>query len=42
MKCPICKKEVDEETLAQNERLIDMLEADDDVVTVYHNLENEI
>lgn len=29
----------DEETLKQFERLIDLLENDDDVVTVYHNLE---
>jgi len=29
----------DEETLKQFDRLIDLLEEDDDVVTVYHNLE---
>ncbi|MFG1492384.1 YebC/PmpR family DNA-binding transcriptional regulator [Halobacteriovorax sp. ZH4_bin.1] len=29
----------DEDTLKQFERLIDLLEEDDDVVTVYHNLE---
>ncbi len=42
VRIPLNKKEVDEETLAQIEKLIDMLEGDDDVVTVYHNLENEI
>ncbi len=31
-------KEVDEETLVQLERLIDMIEDDDDVVSVYNNL----
>ncbi len=42
IRIPMNKKEVDEETLAQIEKLIDLLENDDDVVTVYHNLENEI
>ncbi len=31
----------DEDTLKQFEKLIDLLEEDDDVVTVYHNLEEE-
>lgn len=42
IRIPNNKKHVDDETLAQVEKLIDMLESDDDVVTVYHNLENEI
>ncbi len=42
IRIPNTKKEVDEETVAQIEKLIDLLESDDDVVTVYHNLENEI
>lgn len=42
VRIPNNKKEVDAETLEQVERLIDLLENDDDVVTVYHNLENEI
>lgn len=42
IRIPTSKKEVDAETLVQIEKLIDLLEADDDVVTVYHNLENEI
>ncbi|RYZ58232.1 MAG: YebC/PmpR family DNA-binding transcriptional regulator [Proteobacteria bacterium] len=42
IRIPNTKKEVDEETLVQIEKLIDFLENDDDVVTVYHNLENEI
>lgn len=32
-------KGVDEETLAQVEKLVDLLEEDEDVVSVYHNLE---
>ncbi|RZA22866.1 MAG: YebC/PmpR family DNA-binding transcriptional regulator [Proteobacteria bacterium] len=42
IRIPSSKKEVDEETVTQIEKLIDLLESDDDVVTVYHNLENEI
>lgn len=42
VRIPNNKKHVDDETLAQVEKLIDLLEADDDVATVYHNLENEI
>ncbi len=42
IRIPNSKKEVDAETLLQIEKLIDLLENDDDVVTVYHNLENEI
>ncbi|EQC48632.1 DNA-binding regulatory protein, YebC/PmpR family [Bacteriovorax sp. BSW11_IV] len=39
VRIPLTYKEVDEETLEQVEKLIDMLEADDDVVTVYDNLD---
>ncbi len=42
VRIPNNKKEVDPETLVQIEKLIDLLENDDDVVTVYHNLANEI
>ncbi|MBC7658075.1 MAG: YebC/PmpR family DNA-binding transcriptional regulator [Chitinophagaceae bacterium] len=42
IRIPNSKKEVDTETLVQIEKLIDFLENDDDVVTVYHNLENEV
>lgn len=35
---PTTTKEVDEETAAQIEKLIDMLESDEDVVSVFHNL----
>lgn len=42
VRIPNSKKEVDAETLLQIEKLIDLLENDDDVVTVYHNLENEL
>lgn len=42
IRIPNNKKEVDADTLVQIEKLIDLLESDDDVVTVYHNLENEI
>lgn len=42
VRIPNSKKEVDAETLEQIEKLIDLLESDDDVVTVYHNLENDI
>ncbi len=36
---PLNFKSVDDETLEQIEKLIDLLEEDEDVVTVYHNLE---
>jgi YebC/PmpR family DNA-binding regulatory protein len=39
VRIPMIKKEVDDETLEQVEKLIAMLEEDDDVVTVYDNLE---
>lgn len=39
VRIPLVHKEADEETLEQIERLIGMLEEDDDVVTVYDNLE---
>jgi len=39
IRIPTSTKEVDEENLTQIEKLIDLLESDDDVVTVYHNLE---
>ena len=42
VRIPNNKKHVDDETLVQIEKLIDFLENDDDVATVYHNLENEI
>ena len=35
------KTDLDEETLTLNEKLIDLLEEDDDVVTVYHNMDLE-
>ncbi len=38
---PNSRKSVDGETLETIEKLVDLLEADDDVVTVYHNLEEE-
>ncbi|MDD0854354.1 YebC/PmpR family DNA-binding transcriptional regulator [Halobacteriovorax sp. GB3] len=38
---PTSYKDADEETRAQVEKLIGLLEDDDDVVTVYHNLEEE-
>lgn len=38
---PVNYKSVDDETKEQIERLIGMLEEDDDVVAVYHNLEEE-
>ena len=38
---PTTFKEVnDDEVMAQLEKLIDMLESDEDVVTVYHNIED--
>ena len=33
-------KSVDEEALSQLEKLIDLLENDEDIVQVYHNLED--
>jgi len=39
IRIPTSTKEVNEENMAQVEKLIDLLENDDDVVTVYHNLE---
>lgn len=39
VRVPLTTKSVDEETLAQVEKLIAMLEEDDDVITVYDNLE---
>jgi YebC/PmpR family DNA-binding regulatory protein len=38
---PLNYKGVDEETKEQVEKLISLLEEDDDVVTVYHNLESD-
>ena len=35
---PTTMKEADEETAAQVEKIIDLLEADEDVTTVYHNM----
>lgn len=39
VRVPLSLKDADDETVDQIEKLIDMLEEDDDVVTVYHNLE---
>lgn len=39
VRIPLTTKEVDEETLEQIEKLIGLLEEDDDVTTVYDNLE---
>lgn len=39
VRIPITYKEVDEDTMEQVEKLISLLEEDDDVVTVYDNLE---
>lgn len=36
---PTTQKEIDDETLEQNEKLIDLLEADEDVTTVYNNIQ---
>ena len=38
---PLTFKEVNDETYEQIEKLIDLLEEDDDVVTVYHNIKDE-
>lgn len=38
---PLSHKSVDDETLVQIEKLLDLLESDEDVVTVYHNLEED-
>lgn len=40
VRIPLSKKPVSAETLEQVEKLIDLLEEDDDVVTVYDNLED--
>lgn len=40
IRIPTTTKSVDEESLVQIEKLIGLLEDDDDVVTVYHNLED--
>lgn len=37
---PVTFKEVDDETYEQVDKLIDLLESDDDVVAVYHNIED--
>lgn len=42
VRIPLSKKEVSQEALEQIDRLINLLEEDDDVVAVYHNLENEL
>lgn len=39
LRLPLSTKSVDDETLAQIEKLVDLLEDDEDVVTVYTNLE---
>jgi YebC/PmpR family DNA-binding regulatory protein len=41
VRIPLNFKKVDDETLEQIEKLIDLLDEDEDVVTVYHNLEEE-
>ncbi|SMF24450.1 YebC/PmpR family DNA-binding transcriptional regulator [Pseudobacteriovorax antillogorgiicola] len=42
VRVPITKKSVtDEDTLSKFERLIDLLDEDEDVVTVYHNLDDD-
>lgn len=41
VRLPLNQKEVSQETREEIEKLIDLLEADDDVVTVYHNLAEE-
>ncbi len=41
VRIPLNKKSVSDEALEQLEKLIDVLEEDEDVVTVYHNLEEE-
>lgn len=38
---PLTLKSVDDETFEQIEKLIGLLEEDDDIVTVYHNLEDD-
>ena len=37
---PLTKKVIDDETMAKIEKLIGLLEEDDDVVTVYHNIQD--
>jgi len=39
VRVPLSLKDADDETVDQIEKLIDMLEEDEDIVTVYHNLE---
>ena len=39
---PLTRKAADDETFEQIEKLVGMLEADDDIVTVYHNMEDDI
>ena len=42
IRIPLNRKAIDDEgTLDQIDRLVDLLEADDDVVAVYHNLEDD-
>jgi YebC/PmpR family DNA-binding regulatory protein len=41
VRIPLTRKAADDETFEQVERLIGMLEEDDDIVTVYHNMEDE-
>ncbi|MBT3584914.1 MAG: YebC/PmpR family DNA-binding transcriptional regulator [Halobacteriovoraceae bacterium] len=40
VRVPLTSKSVDEETLETIAKLVDLLEEDEDVVTVYHNLED--
>lgn len=41
VRIPLTKKSVTDETYEQIEKLLGMLEEDDDVVTVYHNLDED-
>lgn len=41
VRIPLTTKSVSDETLEQVDKLLDMLEEDEDVVTVYHNLEED-
>lgn len=41
IRIPLSRKDVDDETLEQIDKLIGMLEEDDDVVTVYDNVEED-
>lgn len=38
IRCPLNQKEVSDETRQEIEKLVDLLEDDEDVVTVYHNM----